>query len=110
MHSEFFDFLVQRKTRRLSCDLKEHAAGFAEIDGMKISAIDDWRDVVAEIDKTLAPLKLFGLILGSKRNVMHRTSGHAARRAVWLTQQVDNSARSRIVGGNKPESISGFIT
>ena len=71
MRAEFFHFLVQRKTGRLSRDFEQHAAGLAEINGMKISAIDYWRDVVAKIDEMLAPLELFGLVLRSKRNVMH---------------------------------------
>ena len=71
MRTEFFQFLVQRKTGRLGRDFEQHAAGFAEINGMKISAIDYWRDVVAKIDEMLAPLELFRLVLRSKRNVMH---------------------------------------
>ena len=71
MCAEFVQFFIQRKTGRLGRDFKQHAAGFAEINGMKISAIDYWRDVVAKIDKMLAPLELFGLVLRSKRNVMH---------------------------------------
>ena len=70
MHTEFVQFLVQRETGRLGCDFEQHAAGLAEINGMKISAIDYWRDVVAKIDEMLAPLELFGLVLCSKRNVM----------------------------------------
>ena len=71
MRAEFFQFFVQSKTGRLSRDFKQHAAGFAEINGMKISAIDYRRDVVAKIDEMLAPLELFGLVLRSKRNVMY---------------------------------------
>ena len=71
MHAEFFHFLVQRKTRWVSGDFKEHAAGFTEINGMKIGAIDYWRDVETKINEMLAPLELFGLVLRSKRNVMH---------------------------------------
>ena len=71
MRAEFFQFFVQRKTGRLGRDFEQHAAGFAEINGMKISAIDYWRDVVAKIDEMFAPLELFRLVLRSKRNVMH---------------------------------------
>ena len=71
MRAEFIQFLIQRETGRLSRDFKQHAAGFTEINGMKISAIDYWRDVVAKFDEKLAPLELFGLVLGSKRNVVH---------------------------------------
>ena len=91
MSAEFFHLLVQRKTGRLSRDFKEHATRFAEINGMKIGAINDWRDVVAKIDETLAPLELFGLVLGSKRNVMHRTGRDAAHCGIGLTQQVNDS-------------------
>ena len=71
MRTEFFHFFVQRKTGRLGRDFEQHAAGLAEIDGMKISAVDYWRDVVAKIDEMLAPLELFRLVLRSKRNVMY---------------------------------------
>ena len=71
MRAEFFQFFVQRKTGWLGSDFEQHAAGLAEIDGMKISAIDHRRDVVAEIDEMLAPLELFGVVLRSKSNVMH---------------------------------------
>src|SRR5215472_18791584 len=97
MRAKFVQFFVQSEAGRISRDFKQHAAGFAEINGMKISAIDYWRDVVAKIDETLAPLELFGLVLGSKRNVMHRTGRNAAHRGVWLTQQVDNSSRCRVI-------------
>ena len=56
MRAELFEFLVQRKTGWLGCDFKEHAARLAEINGMKIRAIDYWCDVVAEIDEMFAPL------------------------------------------------------
>jgi len=59
MCTEFVQFLVQRKTGRLGRDFEQHAAGFAEINGMKISAIDYRRDVVIKIDEMLAPLELF---------------------------------------------------
>src|SRR4030095_1176761 len=99
MCTEFVQFFIQRKTGGLGRDFEQHAAGFTEINGMKISAIDYWRDVVAKIDEMLAPLDLFGLVLRSKRNMMHRTGCAAADRGVGLTQQVDNSARRRIVRG-----------
>ena len=71
MCTEFVQFFIQSKAGRLSRDFKQHATGLAEINGMKVSAIDYWRDVVAKVDEMLAPLELFGLVLRSKRNVMH---------------------------------------
>src|SRR5690349_17496395 len=109
MSAEFFHLFVQCETWRLSRDFKEHTAGFTEINRMKIRAIDYRCDVVAKIDETLAPLKLFSFILASKRNVMHRTSRDLAHRAVGLTQQVYNSAQCRVISRDKAESISGFI-
>ena len=70
MHTEFFHFLVQRKTGRLRRDFEQHAAGFSEVNGMKISAVDYWRDVVAKIHQMLAPLKLLGFVLRPEGNVM----------------------------------------
>src|SRR5882762_5539135 len=109
MCTEFFQFLIQRKTGRLGRYFEQHAAGFAEINGMKISAVDYWRDVVAKVDEMLAPPELFRLVLRSKRNVMHRTGRDAAHRGVGLTQQVDNSAWRRVVRGDKAKAISRFI-
>ena len=71
MHTEFLQFLVRGKTGRVSCDFEQHAARLAEINGMKIRAIDYWRDVVAKINEMFAPLALFGFVLRSKRNVMY---------------------------------------
>src|SRR5262249_21621457 len=107
--AEFFDFLVQREPGRLSRNFEQHASGFPEIDRMKISAIDYWRDVVPKIDETLAPLKLFGLVLRSERNVMHRTGRDASHRGIRLTEEIYCSARRRVVRRDKSKSISEFI-
>ena len=109
MRAEFFYFLIESKTGRLSCDFEKHAAGLAEINGMKIRAIDYWRDVIATIDEMFAPLELFRLVLRSKGNVMHRTGRDAAHRGVGLAQQVDNSAGRSVVGGCKPKPVSRFV-
>ena len=109
MCTEFFQVFVQRKTGRLGRDFEQHAAGLAEIDGMKISAIHHWRDVVAEIDETLAPLKLFDIVLRSKSNMMHRTGGDPAHRGVGLTKQVDNFAGRRVVRGGESKPVARFV-
>ena len=70
MRAEFFQFLVQCKTGRLRRNFKQHATGFSEVNGMKISAVDYWRDVVAKIHELLAPLKLLGFVLRPEGNVM----------------------------------------
>jgi len=71
VHTEFFHFFIQRKTGRLGRNFEQHAAWLPKINGMKISAIDYRRDVVAKVNEKLAPLELFRLVLRSKRNVMH---------------------------------------
>src|SRR6266487_3310711 len=109
MCTEFVQFFIQRKTGRLRRNFKQHATGFSEVNGMKIRAIDYWRDVVVKIDEMLAPLELFRLVLRSKRNVMHRTGSDAAHRGVGLAQQVDNSAWRRVVRGYKPKPVPRFI-
>src|SRR4029077_8593443 len=109
MRAEFFHFFVQRKSGWLSRDFEKHSAGFTEVNGMKIRAIDYWRDVVAKIDEMLAPLELLRLVLRSKRNVMNGTGRDAAHRGVGLTQQVDNSAGRRVVRGYKPKPVARFI-
>src|SRR4029077_4549360 len=110
MRTKFVQFLVQRETGRLGFDFKQHAARLAEINGMKISAIDHGRDIVATIDEMFAPLELFRLVLRSKGNVMHRTGRDAARRGVGLTQQVDNSARRTVVRGYEPKPVARFVS
>src|ERR1700746_3392557 len=105
MCAEFFHFFVQGETRRVGCECEQHAARLAEINGMKVRAIDYWRDVVAEVEEMLTPLALFGFVLRAKGNVMRRPSRDAAGRSVGLTQQVDNSAGRGVVRGCKPKPI-----
>src|SRR6201981_463152 len=109
MRAEFFQLFVQRKTGWLGSDFEQHAAGLAEIDGMKISAIDHRRDVVAEIDEMLAPLELFGLVLRAKGNVMPRTGHDATHRGVGLTKQVNDSAGRRAVRGGESKPVARFV-
>src|SRR5213078_4238466 len=106
MRTEFFQFLVQGKTGWLRRDFEKHAAGFAKINRMKIRAVDHWRHVVPEIDQMFAPLELFVLVLGSKRNVMHRTRRDPTHSRVRQTKQVNDSARRRLVRRGKPKSVS----
>ena len=109
MRAEFLQFFIQSETGRLRGDFKKHAAGFAEIDGMKIRPIDHWRHVVAKIDEMFAPLELFGFVLRPERNVMHRTRRDAAHPSVGQTKQVNNSARCSVVGRSKAKPISQFL-
>src|SRR5262249_4557513 len=109
MRTKFLQFFVQRETGWLSSDFEQHAAGFAEIDGMKISAIDYRRDVVAEVDEMLAPLELFGLVLRAKSNVMHRTGGDATHRGVGLAKQVNDSAGRRLVRRGESKPVARFV-
>src|SRR6266481_5273891 len=97
MLTKFFHLLVQGETGRLGRNLEENATGLSEINRMKISPIDHWRRIVAEIDEMLAPLELFGIVLCAKRNMMNRTGGDASRSGVGQTKQVNDSARRRIV-------------
>src|SRR6266496_396100 len=109
MRTEFVQFLVQGKTGWLRRNFKQHAAGFSEINRMKVRAIDYRRDVVANIHEMFAPLELFMLVLRSKRDVMHRTRSDAAHACVGQTKQVNDSARRRLVQRSKPKSVSRFL-
>src|SRR5262245_63220128 len=109
MRAEFLQFFVYRKTGRLSCDFEQHTAGIAEINRMKIIAIHHRRDVIAKIDEMLAPLKLFGVVLRSKSNVMHRAGGDAADCGIGLTKQVNDSAGRRIVRRSKAKPILRLV-
>src|SRR5437667_7082268 len=109
MRTAFFQFCGQSKTGWLGRDLKKHAAGFAEINRMKIRAIDHRRHVVPKIDETFAPLELFGLVLCAKRNMMHRTRSDAAHTCVGQAKQVNDSAGCRVVWRGKPKSVARFL-
>src|SRR5437016_5396097 len=109
MCAEFFQLLVQSKTWWLGRDFKKHAAGFAEIDGMKIRPIDHWGDVITKLDELLAPLQLFGFILRPERNVMHRTRSDPARPGVGQTKQIDDSAGCRVVWRGKTKPVARFL-
>src|SRR5438046_10761705 len=109
MRTDFFQLFGQSKTGWLGRDFKKHAAGFAEINGMKIRAIDNRRHVVAKIDEKFAPLELFGLVLRAKRYVMHRTRGDSAHSCVRQTKQVNDSARRRVVRRGKAKSVSRLL-
>src|SRR5438034_10570850 len=109
MPTEFFQLFVQSKTGWLGRDFKKHAAGFAEINGMKIRAIDYWRHVVAKIDKMFAPLELFGLVLRAKRNMMHRARGDSAHSCVRQTKQINDSARCGFIRRGKAKPVSRLL-
>src|SRR6266404_2611290 len=109
MLTEFFHLLVQGETGRLGRNLEENATGLSEINRMKISPIDHRRDVVGKIDKLLAPLELFGIVLCAKRNMMNRTGGDASRPGVGQTKQVNDSSWRRVIRRCKAKSISGFV-
>src|SRR5438034_4086261 len=109
MRTEFFQLFVQSKTGWLGRDLKKHAAGFTEINRMKIRAINYWRHVVAKIGEMFAPLELFGLVLRAKRNMMHRTRGDSPHPCVRQTKQVNDSARRRVVRRGKAKSVSRLL-
>jgi hypothetical protein len=106
MRAEFFQLFIESETGRLGRDFKKHAAGFTEINRMKIGAIDDWRDIVAKIDQMFAPLELFVLILCAKRDVMHRPRSDAAHSRIGQTKQVNDSARRRLIRRGKPKPVS----
>ena len=59
--------------------------------------------------RSIAPLELFGVVLRSKSNVMHRTGDDAARRGVGLIKQVNDSAGSRVVCRGKAKPILRFV-
>src|SRR5439155_23563555 len=109
MRTEFFQLFVQSKAGWLGRDLKKHAAGFAEINGMKVSAIDHWRHVVAKIDEMFAPLELFVIVHRAKRNMMHRTRSDPAHPRVGQTKQVNDSARRRVVRRGKAKTVSRLL-
>src|SRR5436190_22830602 len=109
MRTEFFQLFVQSKTGWLGRDFKKHAAGFAEINGMKIRTINYWRHVVAKIDEMFAPLELFGLVPRAKRNMMHRTRSDSPHPCVRQTKQINDSARCSVIRRDKAKPVSRFL-
>src|ERR1051325_5253068 len=105
MSTELFQFFIQCKTRRFGREFKKNAAVLAEIDGMKVNPIHHRRDIVTEIDQMLPPLKLFGIALDPKSNVMHRSDGDASRLAVRQANEIENTSGDGIVRRSEPITI-----
>src|SRR5690348_13801680 len=81
--------LVRRKARRVSCNLKQHAAGFPEVDGMKIPTVDDWSDVVFKFCQRTAPVYLFLIGWRSPCHVMDGSHGNPSRKSFRSADQID---------------------
>src|SRR6266404_658484 len=109
MRAELLQFFVQREPGRFGRDLEENSARFAEINGMKIGAIDNWSDVVTKVDETGAPFELLGVVLRSKSDVMNRSGGNTTHARVGQTKEIDNSSRSGLIGGRETKTVSRII-
>src|SRR5262249_16312992 len=91
--AKVFDALIGRKARRICGDLKQHTAGFAEVNGMKILAVDDRRDIVLKFRQCTAPTHLLLAGRSSPRHVMHSSYGNSPRTPFRNTDQIDYGAR-----------------
>ena len=106
MRAEIVRFFVQNETGRFGRDLEKNAARFAEIDRMKINAIDYRSHVVSEFNEMLAPLQLLGIVLGAEGDVMHRPGRNVPGPTVWHAKQINNSAWTRFARRNETKTIS----
>ena len=56
--SEMLDRLVECEARWIGCDLKEHTAGFSNVDGAEVGAVEHGCDVQVDFRKRLTPVGL----------------------------------------------------
>ena len=84
MVAKVFDRFIHGKSRSLRRNLKQNSAGLAEINGMKIEAVDHRRNVETEIDQLFSPAQLFFVVCTAKRNVMHCAGGIDSELSVAL--------------------------
>src|SRR5215469_3515823 len=82
--------LVPGKARRVSRDFKQHASGFAEINGMKILAVNNWGDVVFEFRQFTPPTLLLLVGCGSPSHVMDGSYGNSSESCFRSANQVDH--------------------
>src|SRR5919106_5382598 len=109
MIAELFQFFVQSKTGRFGRDFKEHTAGLAEINGMKVNAIDYWCHVVTKSDQMFSPLELLGIVSRAKSNMMHRTRRDLPHPGIRQAKQINDSARWRVHRCAKAKAVSRFL-
>src|ERR1700682_2590736 len=89
--AQVLDRFVGGKSRSFGRNFKENPARVAEINRMKILAIDHWRDAKAKIAKLVSPLQLLLLVRAAKRDVMHGAGGNISEMTVRPLQQIDLS-------------------
>src|SRR5262249_2098352 len=66
---------ICRKTGPFGRDFKQNAARLAKVDRVEIEAIDDRRDVEAELLDLCSPLQLLLFVRATERNVIDRAGG-----------------------------------
>src|SRR3954470_20799778 len=81
--------LIDGETGTVGRDFEQNPARLAEVDGVKIEAIDDGRYMKAEPNDLLAPVHLLRVVRAAKCNVMHRAGGIYSERAVRSLDQVE---------------------
>src|SRR5262245_22758325 len=72
-------------------DLKEHAAGFAEVDAVEVGAIPHGAYTVSQLHQFLPPGLLFRVIRGTESDVMD-TAGSLSRITALRLHQIDETA------------------
>src|ERR1700760_1396673 len=71
MRTQIFECLVDQKSRRVGCDLKEHAARFTKVDGMEVLAVEYRRYVQPCSRQLRLPRALRFVRFGSEGYVVH---------------------------------------
>src|SRR5260370_7938278 len=101
--------LVSCKAGRISRNFKQHAAGFAKVNGAEILTVDDWRNVVVEFRQRISPLQLLVICRGSPCHVMDGPHRNPSRSSLGRANQIDATTGS-FVPTPIPESVSLLAT
>src|SRR3954466_14742829 len=99
------DRLVGGKARPVGGDFEEDAAGLAEINGMKILAIDHRRDAKAERVQFFAELHLLLFVFRAEGDVMDGTGGDVPEPDIRSLEQVDLRRAARSEGKAAPSFL-----
>ena len=109
MGAQLVHGLIRRKARRIGRNLKQHAARFVKIDGVKILAVGHRRNVKTRFGEFQLPGQLRFLAFRTERHVMNRTRAQRSLAPVRPDQKVDRISRRSGIAGPVPLTRRQFI-
>src|SRR4051794_10890151 len=93
MGPQSFGVLVDSESRRIGSNLKENAARFTEVDGVKIFPVHDRRNVEVELGKLFQPDPLLLIVRRTPRDVMNGSDGDTAGFLLRSTNDIHSATR-----------------